>query len=591
MPALTEQIIDYAMQWRAAPHGCKGSVLDTASRTLGLGRATLHRKFRGLIMTVPRKQRSDAGTSALDRAEALTISTVLIEHMRKNGKRIKTVATAIDELRACGLIEASRTNQATGEITPLSASAIVDAMKQYKVHPDQLLQPAPAIPLASLHPNHVWQIDASRCVMYFLPQQGTDNGLRIQHANEFYKNKPANLIRAMRESLWRYAVTDHRSGWIYVSYVTGGETAENLIQIFIEAMVQRPNEAMHGVPKMIMLDPGSANTSAAFKNLCAAMQIRLQINTPGQPRAKGQVEKAQDIVERGFESMLKTLRPDQVKTLDQINGLAARWRKYLNGHTVMGRHGMTRDQAWLHITAEQLVIAPAAQLMMEVSVSAPESRVVSGQLTVNFLGHEYDVSAVPSVLVGEKLMICRNPMIERSAQAIGVGADGHDVYYALPERQRDQFGQVVGAPIIGESYAAHKDTPAQTAAKEVEMLAMGAASMDEAKAARKAKSQFLGGRYDPFALIDNAVVPGPIPRAGTAHAMSDQAITQRVMPPLTHIQAAKQLKGRFDPWLSRHYEWLISQYPDGVPADNLDAVEAALRAATAPSVHPLVRVA
>ena len=123
--------------------------------------------------------------------------------------------------------------------------------------------------LRSLHPNHVWQIDASRCVLFYLPRASKgDSGLRIMDHTDFYKNKPANVIKVINESLWRYVVTDHTSGWNYSTYVTGGENATNLVDVLIDAMHRREGEAMFGVPLMVMLDPGSANTSAIFKT-CA----------------------------------------------------------------------------------------------------------------------------------------------------------------------------------------------------------------------------------------------------------------------------------------------------------------------------------
>lgn len=591
-PALNEQLTNYAQAWRDAPHGHKDPILAEAVGSLGLSKSTVYRKFKELVVTnQTRKRRTDAGTSALTREEALTLSGLLLEHMRKNGKYILTVEAAIDSLRANDMIQAARTHSATGEITPLSTSAITDALRRYRVHPEQLLRPAPAVRLASLHPNHVWQIDASRCVMYYLPTAPGDNGLRVAHHNEFYKNKPANLVKAIKASLWRYCITDHRSSQLYVEYVTGGESAENISNVLINCMAKRPGEAMHGVPTMLMMDPGSANISAVFRNLCQSMRIRMQVNAVGQPRAKGQVEKAQDIVERGFESSLKTLRTDQVQTIEQINAFATRWRIHINGASIVDRHGMTRDQAWLHITPEQLIIAPSIDIMRELAVTAPESRVVSTFLTVNYLGSEYDVSDVPGVMVGEKLMICRNPSAERGAQAIGTGEDGLDVYYVLTEKVKDDFGQYVDAPIIGETYQSHADTGAQTAAKEIERLVTGTDNDEAAAAARKAKVQPFGGRYDPFKYMDAAPpVPATLPRRGTDHELVNKT-TSVIMPPLTHIQAVKQLKPRFEHWSSKYYEWVIEQYPTGIPADDLDKVEAALRLAMRPSVTPLVRVA
>ncbi|VFR34672.1 Phage transposase [plant metagenome] len=577
--AVTEQLSAYASAWRDAPHGRKGAVMDEAIQALGMSRATLHRHFQELVMTPIRKRRSDAGSSSLTRDEALTISAVLIEHMRKSGKRIKSVEQALNELRACNMVSASRTHPETGEVTPLSVSTVQRALRAHKLHPDQLLRPAPATSMRSLHPNHIWQIDASRCVLYYLPRRSNDNGLRVQAEDEFYKNKPDNIVKAIKDAIWRYVVTDHTSGSVFVTYVIGGETAGNLITAAIEAMVQRDGEVMHGVPTAVMLDPGSANTSAAFRNLCAALQVRVIVNSKGNPRAKGQVEKSQDLVERGFESMLKTLAPERVRHLEQINALAAKWRRHFNGTHIHSRHGMTRDQAWLHITPSQLIVAPSADVMRDLSISAPESRVVSTHLTVSFLGSDYDVSAVPGVMVGEKLMICRNPMRPGTAQAIGVDAQGHEVFHVLPQLQRDAFGQVADAPVIGEGYARHADTPAQTARQEIELLATGTASAAEAEAARKARATPFGGRYDPLAYVEATPVPAAMPRRGTEHSL----VAPRVeLPPLTHIQASKAMREAFPEWTPAHYAWLQAQYPAGVPADSLEAVTAELRQAMTP---------
>ena len=150
-----------------------------------------------------------------------------------------------------------------------------------------------------------------------LPDARVERRQRPAHhgSHRLYKNKPANVIKVINESLWRYVVTDHTSGWNYSTYVTGGENATNLVDVLIDAMHRREGEAMFGVPLMVMLDPGSANTSAIFKNLCKALRIHVQINKPKNPRAKGQVEKGQDITERDFESTLRLLPADKVDSL------------------------------------------------------------------------------------------------------------------------------------------------------------------------------------------------------------------------------------------------------------------------------------
>src|SRR5690606_22785418 len=150
------------------------------------------------------KRRSDAGTSELIREEALTISAALMESARRNEKRLYSLGDAVEALRASGMIRAEALDKSTGELRPLSLSAIGRALRSYKLHPDQLLAPAPVTELASLHPNHVWQVDASLCVLYYLKAGASAGatGLQVMEADQFYKNKPKNLARIAAERVW-----------------------------------------------------------------------------------------------------------------------------------------------------------------------------------------------------------------------------------------------------------------------------------------------------------------------------------------------------------------------------------------------------
>lgn len=568
--AMRQRLAAVAQSALAAPHGAKGAIYAAACAELGISMGTLHRKIKEVSVTQKRKRRSDAGTTALTREEATLISAVLLEHMRKNDKRLKSVEAAIDMLRANNLILAARTDQGTGEIQPLSTAAIARALRTYNLHPDQLLQPEPAIRLASKHPNHVWQIDASRCVLYYLKATpgSKDAGLQTMDWKVHYKNKPANIKRVLNDSVWRYVITDHTSGTIYVMYVTGGETGGNLADVLISAMVRREFDPFHGVPYMVMLDPGSANTGAVFNNLCHALQIRVQVNKPHSPRAKGQVEKAQDIVERSFESGLKLLAVD---SLDELNALAGQWMRYFNSTTIHSRTGKTRYDAWMRITPEQLRIAPPVEVLRELAVSAPEERTVSTFLTVQYRGSEWDVSTVPSVMVGQKLMICRNPWREDGAQAIGVGEDGHEVYYVLDRKEKDDNGFHTDAAVIGEKYKRHADTPAQKARKEIEMLATGTTTVTEAEAARKAKTQAFGGRIDPYKRVKETALPAYLPRKGEA---LDVANPVRVdVPMLTSIAAMIRIADVIGRNLTdEEHAFLATRYTDGVPEDQLQAL-------------------
>ena len=581
---LTERLVAIALAARQAGQGGKGSIYDAACQELGMSRATLARKIKEVAVMAPRKRRSDAGQSALTLDEARLISAALMETIRKNDKRLYSIKDAVTMLRANNAIRAEFLDTETGELRPLSESTIHRALRMYGLHPDQLLAPAPVTEMASKHPNHVWQIDASLCTLYYLGNGA--KGLQGMEGQVYYKNKPGNLERVSANRVWRYVVTDHTSGWVYVEYVLGAESGENLCSVFINAMqVRGAADMMHGCPVMIVTDPGAAMTGALFRNLCRALGISLVINAVGNARAKGQVENANNLVETKFEPGLK-LRP--VAKLDELNDLARAWRENFNATEVHRGHGKTRSDVWMTIRADQLIKAPAVEVCRELAVAEPESRKVTPKLRVSFHGREYDVSTVPGVMVGEKVMVTRNPWRDDAAQVVLVGEDGRDVFHVVHEVFKDENGFSEKAAVFGESYKRHADTPAQTALKDIEQLVTGTDSQAAAEAARKAKSLPFGGQLDPYKHIDDATLPTYLPRRGTAH---DLVAPKVELPPLSLVEAAKQIKPKVESsggeWTADRFRWLQQRYPDGVPQEQLDTIVAELTGPRAGLQRPL----
>ena len=580
-PAITQRLVHYGEAVLAAPWGAKTAIYEAASTELHMSLSTVIKKIKevSIVSINPRKRRSDAGRTALTRGEAARISFMLLEHMRKNNKRLKSIADAVEDLRANELIRAERVD-GDGEILRLSTSAIIAALRTYRLHPDQLLAPAPAIHQASRHPNHVWQIDASRSVLFYLPTKGKDTGLRMTRHDEDYSNKPDNMVRVIQASLWRYVVTDHSSGAIFVWYVTGGETGGNLAETFIQAMHKREGNPFHGVPILVTLDPGGANTSPPFLNLCKALRVRVVINKPKNPRAKGQVEKAQDIVERSFESTFKLMR---LESLEEINAAALKWAMWFNSTQIHSRHAMARFEAFMRITPEQLVVAPGIDLCRELAVSAPVERTVNDFLEVEFMGQRWDVSGVPDVMVRQKLQIVRNAWRPDSAQAIGVDDAGREVYHVLERKDRSEFGFFDGAAVIGDEFKAHADTLAQTHMKEIEQLATGTTSVGAAEAARKAQAKGketlpvagLRGMVDPMRRMNDAVLPTYLPRKGTAlevaNPVANAAVLDQVDTSVAIQRIAKKI-GR--PVTREENQFIKGRWPEAMPEEQVDALVA-----------------
>ena len=92
----------------------------------------------------------------------------------------------------------------TGEIRPYSASSVERALRAENLHPEQLRRPKPVVQLQSLYPNHVWQIDPSLCVLYYLKENDDGgNGLNVMEKERFYKNKPSNVKSIEPQRVWR----------------------------------------------------------------------------------------------------------------------------------------------------------------------------------------------------------------------------------------------------------------------------------------------------------------------------------------------------------------------------------------------------
>ena len=566
-PALIDSMLAVHRAAIAAGHGGKDAIYTEACQRLGMTRSTLMRKIKEAAVKPTRKQRADAGDVSLPREEAVKISAALMDSLRKNNKRLLSIGQAVSMLRANSEIRAERIDPATGECLPLSDSAIARALRGYALHPDQLLRAAPASELKSLHPNHVWQIDASLCVLYYLHvKTEKEAGLQVMEAKKFYKNKPANLKRIESDRVWSYEVTDHNSGSIFLNYVLGAESAANIAESFILATEHLEDDPwkLHGVPYILMMDMGSANTSGSFKNLLRRLQVEPMPHAPENARATGQVENARNIIERTFES---ALRFAPVASLAELNARARKWARWYNATKVHSRLGTTRLQQWMTITQDKLRLVDA-DLARKLLTSEPERRKVSDTLTVQFGGQEFDVKGIPRVMVGESLNITYSPYQPKAALVVDTDAQGHETLTPIPLVERDDAGFRLDANVIGEDWRRPADTLADTNRKEVERVAMDASTDAEAEAARKAKALPFGGRIDPWKEIEQTELPTILPRRGTGLQVGVTAATPTLI--LTHFEAATELLRRGVSLDVEKNRQIASLYPDGVPETDID---------------------
>lgn len=570
---IIERVSAVAEAARQAKHGERGPIYQAACLELGISLQTLHNLLNKLSVRQARKRRADMGDTGLTYDEAHWIGSYMLQHIRKNNKKNKPLKRAVDELRDNGKIVAARIDPKTGEIRRLSYTAIRTAMVGYGLHPDQVLAPEPVIALASEHPNWCWQIDASLCVLYKLPDK-SGWGVEEVATTERYKNKLSHFARIEHRLVQRYLVTDHASCAAFIYYAMGGESTESLCLLLIEAIQQRGQYPFYGIPVFIMLDRGSANRSAMFRNLCQALGIKLIFAQ--RARAKGQVEKMHDVTELGLESGLKMAT--DVVTVDHLNRLGQRWMHWFNGTAIHSRHGMNRYAAWQLIKPTELITTELnTQQLLTLAREQPIERPVTDYLTVNYKGLEYDVSQVPGVMVKQKLLICRCGFQTGMAQAVLTDADGQSVFYQLPEKQKDPvWGWNTDAAMIGKEHKRHADTPAQTARKSMERQAMAAETDADAAKARKAKAVPFGGEINPYKEMEEYQPPAYLPKRGSTRTLDAQQTEYRK---LNAAQMAKWLHGHLQhSWDKTILADVTKKFPDGATEPELEQVLDDLRA-------------
>lgn len=576
-PLMAQSVQAVVQRAAAAAHGQKGAIYAQACKDLGINQATLHRYMAQVAVRPQRKQRADAGAVSLSREEASIISAYLMVSHRKTGKRLMSMGQALEQLRANNEVRADRTDPTTGELVPLSESAVASALRQYGLHPDQLNRASPALELRSLHPNHVWQIDASMCVLYYLhAKTDKEAGLQVMEHKQFYKNKPANLKRIESDRVWSYEWTDHYSGAIGVHYVLGAESAANLIESFLFAISKREDDPFHGVPRILMMDMGSANTSGNFGNLAHRLGVDPIPHAPGNARATGQVEKARDLIEKGFESALR-LCP--VGSLQELNAQAQRWARWFNATRLHSRHGRTRYDLWMTITADQLRIAPPLEHCRALVNDQPEARKVSDKLRVSYRGREFDVSSVPGVMVGEQLQLALNPWQVDGAVVVLRDANGHETLHTVPVVDKDDAGFALTANVIGEDWKQAPRTVLEDNREQVQRIAMDAATTNEAEAKAKAKAVPFGGRIDPFKVIEQAPERTWLPRQGAEVVPNvttgvTTAATVAAARMLTHFEIMRRLAADGCKLDAAGFARLKQDYPQGAPEDALEQIKA-----------------
>jgi hypothetical protein len=573
---LRNYLSEVARRIDAAGHGQTAPIVSEAMTHLGWSRDKLYRRLKSDIgWSSGRKDRTDKGCTCVPLPNLDKFAALQRESLRANGKQILFTPTAASIAEANGI-----------EL-PVSNGHLNKLIRDRKLNVDAMRLINPPRTLRSLHANHVHQVDPSLCVIYYL----RDGRQMMMDADKFYKNKFDNYAK-VKLKVWRYVLWDHSSSMIVCKYFEArGENPSVLFDFLMWAWSVQSDREFHGVPRILVWDKGSANTSTSIKSLLEALEVRAIEHAAGQARVKGGVEGAQNIIETKFESRLKL---EKVHDVDQLNAAALAWQNAFNAGLIprenclvrrTGAKPIARYDLWRRIKAEQLRELPPVEVCRPLLEGREQSRKVSNYLSISYRHPAaertrlYRVAGLDGICAGDEIHV--RPLLFGDC-AIHVRVpryDGADLVYRLdPEAAPDEAGFPVDAPVWGESFKGVPHTAIERNAKRMDEIAFPGEDARGVDKQRQKQAAPFGGQLDAHSHLSTISLPTGLPRRGSEISVPDRM--QIEARPMNHVQMAAALARAVPGWGPETYGLMTRLYPDGVLEADLEMV--ALRLAEAP---------
>lgn len=505
-----------------------------------------------------REKRKDAGASGVSLDTLKKAAALLKNGLRKNGRKTMSAGIARSILIQNGVD------------VPIGESRLRELLAKHTLSVENAKVKTPHQAMRTEYPNQVHFADPSVALLYFAPS-GKQHILRD---DEVYKNKPF-LEGKENLKLWRYVLSDHYSSSICVKYYAAkGETSVNMYDFLLYAWGQKQisSYGFHGLPELLVWDCGTANISGAVTKALTALRVKTIPHLPGNPRAKGQVEKSNHIVETNFECLLK-LEP--VHSVEEINEAVERWCAAYNANllpeldTRLNRGGGkvgSRYELWQHIAADQLKELPDADVCRQIFTTGVQVRKVGGDLAITVVhpnvkqSMRYSLSHLPNILVGQSVNV--QPVLVDIEPLVLVSYEyqGEVIAEEIKPIEYDAVGFDVSAPVFGKSYKSLPDTLRETNSKKLDAI-IGTGSKEI-----PFSGVTNGEGFKTHSLInaDNIFAKQ---KKGTQIEVDTVEVHEIL---ISATEAAKRIKARSGSLPEGFTDYLRSKYVGGVPVSMVD---------------------
>ncbi len=356
--------------------------------------ATIWRKANAMGIRA-RGERSDKGSTQVDESTLELIASLVATSRRKNDKYTFDVKEVLEYLK-----------NDLGIVVDVSYSRVCDLLNERGLTVEQFKKATPHIQVISEHPNQLHQFDVSICLQWYFDDKKKEFKSQTTH-EKYYSNKLEDTVKKElidKPKLHRYMLVDHCSGaFFFWYYYAKGENAvdgadflfkswsskKQLINQHLNIDDYNGGYLFQGIPKILYTDCGAILRKQELLNLLKSLNVDVQFHTPGTPRAKGMVEGLMNIVEKGFESMLKI---KGIKSIEELNAHALKWCIERNARQQFRGQKISRSALWRKIQEHQFIKCPTYDVWARLLVPNDVTRKVNGNGQISYEGNTYTVT-------------------------------------------------------------------------------------------------------------------------------------------------------------------------------------------------------
>ena len=549
---------EWVRRMSAAGPSERPAIIEAMCTMYSISTAKAYKALKEAGWDSGRKRRKDAGTTGLDKEKLKMVANMRKISKRKNGKVTMPVTVIRSILQSDGID------------VNVGDSRLRELLRKEHFSVKDMKTPTPHQRMRSEHPNQVHLTDPSNCLLYYSP----GGKQKIIDDDEHYKNK--DFYEGKKLKCLRYVLTDHFSASVCVRYYEdAGETALNMYDFLLYAwgMKDDPLYVFHGIPKTLVWDCGSGNTARSVTNALAALRVETIPHLPGNPRAKGQVENGQNLVETQFESRL---RFEPVHSLQELNAAAERWCAAYNANMIphqdtrLNRNGVTlsRLMLWQKIRPEQLMELPDPEICRQIYATKIEGRKVGGDLSITIVhpnekrSLRYSLAGLPGITVGDSvnvqpILVDPEPLIKVSYKH-----DGKPISIEVPPIVFNEAGFDIDAPVYGKEYKRLPDTIREKNIKELAEQTDGAVPFASFNNGAGLKAHSYIKASSPFIK----------PRTGEQITISQPDRVEIHDTLVSHFEAARIVKAH-NGWIDESFiDRMKKEFPPGVPKSLLDDI-------------------